>query len=95
VVPNFDNLEKWARYKNISFTDRGELVSLPMVKAKMEREVIGTLHDLASYETPKKVGLLPHEFSIDRGELTPTLKVKRRAVDRGYKEVIDELYRGE
>ncbi|HEU4586063.1 MAG TPA: long-chain fatty acid--CoA ligase [Gemmatimonadaceae bacterium] len=95
VVPNFDNLEKWARYKNISFTDRGELVSLPMVKAKMEREVIGTLHDLASYETPKKVGLLPNEFSIERGELTPTLKVKRRAIDRGYREVIDEMYRGE
>ncbi len=57
--------------------------------------MIGTLHDLASFETPKKVGLLPNEFSIERGELTPTLKVKRRAVDRGYREEIDALYRGE
>ncbi len=95
VVPNFDNLEKWARYKNISFTDRAALVTLPVVKAKMEREVIGTLHDLASFETPKKVGILANEFSIERGELTPTLKVKRRAVDRGYREEIDELYKGE
>ncbi len=92
VVPNFDNLEKWARYKNITFTDTANLVSLPLVKAKMEREVLGTLHDLASFETPKKVGLLAHEFSIERGELTPTLKVKRRAVDRGYRDIIDGLY---
>jgi len=92
VVPNFENLEKWARYKNIAFTDRANLVSLPLVKSKMEREVIGELHDLASFETPKKVALLPNEFSIERGELTPTLKVKRRAIDRGYRDVIDGLY---
>ncbi len=95
VVPNFDNLEKWARYKNIAFTDHTDLVSQPVVKTKMQREVLSTLHDLASFETPKKVGLIPHEFSIERGELTPTLKVKRRAVDRGYREVIDRLYREE
>ena len=92
VVPNFDNLEKWANYKNITFSDRADLVAQPMVRAKMEREVLGTLHDLAGFETPKKVGLLSHEFSIERGELTPTLKVKRRAVDKRYRELIDELY---
>ena len=92
IVPNFDNLEKWARYKNVSFTDRATLVAQPMVRAKMEREVLGVLHDLASFESPKKVALLAHEFSIERGELTPTLKVKRRAVDKRYREMIDGLY---
>ena len=92
VVPNFDNLEKWATYKNITYADRSDLVGQPLVRAKMEREVLGTLHDLASFETPKKVALLPHEFSIERGELTPTLKVKRRAVDRRYREMIDQMY---
>lgn len=95
VVPNFENLEKWARYKNVSFSGRADLITQPMVRTKMEREVIGTLHDLASFETPKKVALLPHEFSIERGELTPTLKVKRRAIDRRYRELIDGLYGGE
>ncbi len=95
VVPNFDNLEKWAAYKSIAFTDRADLISQPLVRSKMEREVIGKLHDLASFETPKKVALLPHEFSIERGELTPTLKVKRRAVDKRYRELIDGLYSGE
>jgi long-chain acyl-CoA synthetase len=92
VIPNFDNLEKWAAYKNIAFSDRADLVAQPMVRAKMEREVLGTLHDLANFETPKKVGLLAHEFSIEHGELTPTLKVKRRAVDKRYREMIDGLY---
>ena len=41
---------------------------------------------------PKKIGLLEHDFSIERGELTPTLKVKRRVVDKTYKEMIDSLY---
>jgi long-chain acyl-CoA synthetase len=93
VVPNFDNLEKWARYKSVAFSDRATLVAQPMVRAKMEREVLGTLHDLASFETPKKVGLLSQEFSIESGELTPTLKVRRRAVDKRYRELIDGLYR--
>ncbi|HET7550986.1 MAG TPA: long-chain fatty acid--CoA ligase [Gemmatimonadaceae bacterium] len=92
VVPNFDNLEKWATYKNITYSDRADLITQPMVRAKMEREVLGTLHGLANFETPKKVALLSHEFSIERGELTPTLKVKRRAVDRRYREMIDQMY---
>ena len=92
VVPNFANLEKWARYKNISFDDRAQLIAQPLVRAKMEREVLSRLTELARFETPKKVGLLAHEFSIERGELTPTLKVKRRVVDRRYRELIDSLY---
>jgi long-chain acyl-CoA synthetase len=44
---------------------------------------------------PKKLALLEHDFSVERGELTPTLKVKRRVIDRTYKPVIDELYADE
>jgi len=92
VVPDFNQLEKWARYKSLSFTDHASLVALPEVKAKMERETLAGLTDLASFETPKKIALLPEDFSVDRGELTPTLKVKRRVVDRNYKDVIDAVY---
>ena len=45
-------------------------------------------------EAPKKIGLLEHDFSVERGELTPTLKVKRRVIDKTYKELIDSLYEG-
>ena len=60
--------------------------------AKMDKEVRSKFAGLATFETPKKIGLLEHDFSVDSGELTPTLKVKRRVVDRNYKSVIDGLY---
>ena len=95
VVPNWEQLEKWARYKNLIWTDRAQLLTMPTVQAKMEKEIFAKTAHLARYEQPKKVGLLEEEFTVERGELTPTLKVKRRVVDRAYKAVIDELYREE
>jgi long-chain acyl-CoA synthetase len=59
----------------------------------MEKEVLKELEGAAHYEVPKKVGLLEHDFSLERGELTPTQKVKRRVVDKQYKPLIDALYR--
>jgi long-chain acyl-CoA synthetase len=92
IVPNWDQLEKWARIKNLLWTQRSQLLEMPIVHAKMEKEVLGKLGGLAKYETPKKVALLEHDFSIERGELTPTLKVKRRVIDKTYRDVIDRLY---
>jgi long-chain acyl-CoA synthetase len=95
IVPNWDNLEKWARHKELKWSSRGELLQNHAVKEKMEREVLGELHNLARFEMPKRVGLLEHEFTVERGELTPTLKVKRRVVDKTYKSLIDTLYEEE
>ena len=95
VVPNWEQLEKWAKIKNLLWTDRSQLLEMPIVHAKMEKEVYGKLQGLAKFEMPKKVALLEHDFSIDRGELTPTLKVKRRVIDNTYREVIDRLYQDE
>jgi long-chain acyl-CoA synthetase len=92
IVPNWDNLEKWAKIKNILWTDRKQLLAMPTVQAKMDKEVRSTFGGLASFETPKKIALLEHDFSVDSGELTPTLKVKRRVIDRNYKSIIDGLY---
>ena len=92
VVPNWDQLERWAGYKNIIWTQRSQLLEMPTIHAKMEQEVRGEFEGLASFETPKKVALLEHDFSIERGELTPTLKVKRRVIDARYKSLIDSLY---
>jgi long-chain acyl-CoA synthetase len=95
VVPNWEQLEKYAKLKNILWTDRRQLLEMPTIRAKMEKEVLGQLGGLANFERPKKVALLEHDFSIERGELTPTLKVKRRVVDKTYKSVIDGLYVGD
>lgn len=92
IVPNWDSLEKWAASQNIVWTSRAELLKMPTINAKVEKEVMSQLTGLAHFETPKKVALLEHDFSIERGELTPKLSVKRRVVDKSYKDVIDALY---
>jgi len=92
IVPNFEQLEKWAKRRNLLWTDRAQLLTMPTVKAKIEKEVMEQLSGLAHFESPKKIALLEHDFSIERGELTPTLKVKRRVVDKQYKKLIDGLY---
>ena len=92
VVPNWDNLEKWAGYRNLLYTDRASLLAMPLARAKMEKEVLGMLEGFAKYELPKKIGLLEHDFTIERGELTPKLSVKRKVVDKAYKPLIDALY---
>lgn len=94
IVPDWDQVEKWAAHKQIAWTSRTELMAMPAVQAKMEKEVKEQLKGLASFEMPKKVKLIEHDFSIERGELTPTLKVKRRVIDKTYKAQIDELYVG-
>jgi long-chain acyl-CoA synthetase len=92
VVPNFDQLEKWAMKCNIIWTDRAQLLRMPTIQAKIEREVARELEGAAHFEVPKKIGLLEHDFSIESGELTPTQKVKRRVIDKNYKALIDSLY---
>ena len=92
VVPNFEQLEKWAKQRNLIWTDRAQLLTMPTIQAKMETEALEPLQGLASYETPKKIALLEHDFSVERGEMTPTLKVKRRVIDRTYRTLIDSLY---
>ena len=92
VVPNFEQLERWAAYKRLAFVTHRGLLKLPEVHAKMEREVGKMLTELAKYETPKKILLLEHDFSIENGDLTPTLKVRRRIVEKKYQRQIDALY---
>ena len=92
IVPNFDQLEKWAMKRNIIWTDRAQLLRMPTIQKKIEKEVNEELAGVAHFEMPKKIGLLEHDFSIERGELTPTQKVKRRAIDKHYKSLIDSLY---
>ena len=92
IVPNFEQLENWAKRKGIIWTDRAQLIKTPAVQAKMEKEVLGNCESLAHYETPRKIALLESDFSLEKGEMTPTQKVKRRVVDRNYKDVIDTMY---
>jgi long-chain acyl-CoA synthetase len=92
VVPNLENLKAWATHKGLSFADDSALLELGEAQDKIEREVKQVLRDLAHFEIPKKVLLVQRDFSIESGELTPTLKVKRRVVEKNYCVVIEQAY---
>ncbi len=92
VVPNLVKLKAWATYKKLLAPDDASLLRLPEVQAKMDREVRKTLRDLAQYEMPKKLLLVPTDFTVESGELTPTMKVKRRVVETRYAVQIEKLY---
>jgi len=94
VVPNFELLERWGREKGLAFASREELLARPEVADFYETRIAGLLPELAPFEKIKKHALLPREFSLDSGELTPTLKVKRRVIEQRYKDLIDRLYEG-
>ncbi|MCH7562506.1 MAG: long-chain fatty acid--CoA ligase [Gemmatimonadetes bacterium] len=92
IVPSFPKLESWANKAGILFEDKRSLLSNPEVHELMEAQVFTCLRGLARYETPKKIGLLETPFTIEDGTLTPTDKVKRRAVSALYKDLIDSFY---
>jgi long-chain acyl-CoA synthetase len=94
VVPEFAALERWAALHNIYWSERAQLLQMPTIQQKMTKEIAEECAKmkLASFETPKKVALLENDFTVERGELTPTLKVKRRVIDKTYAALIDGLY---
>jgi long-chain acyl-CoA synthetase len=92
VVPSFPNLEAWARKSGINAPDRRALLAAPRVQAHIESRVMACLEDLAPYERPKKIGLIAAPFTVEAGTLTPTQKVKRRAVEAQYRELIQAFY---
>jgi long-chain acyl-CoA synthetase len=95
IVPDFDQLERAARERGLSWTTRDELIAKPEVLSLVDSAMRESLAGLASFEMPKKVALIADEFTIEKGELTPTQKVRRRVVGERYKALIDALYDGD
>ena len=95
IVPNFENLTGWARAQGIPTEDREALLADAGVTRLYEEVLEKVNANRPSYETIKRVGLLPHDFTIDAGELTPTLKVKRGKIEEKYSALIDTLYDAE
>ncbi|HZS13703.1 MAG TPA: long-chain fatty acid--CoA ligase, partial [Candidatus Dormibacteraeota bacterium] len=92
IVPDFDNLHAWARRQGISAANDSELVKDSRVADTYTRIAEQASAKLARYETIKKVAVLDRDFDPDQGELTPTLKVKRRVVAEHFGDVIEALY---
>ena len=92
IVPDWERVESYAELKGIKTKDHGELCRHPRVIDLFERQVAALTTELANYESVKMVALIENELTIEGGELTPTMKVKRRVVDEKYKSVIDSIY---
>jgi long-chain acyl-CoA synthetase len=92
IVPSFPTLREWMRHQNIAFTTPQEAIEHPKVKAHYQQMVESFNTYFNQVEQIKKFELLPHEWTIDSGELTPTLKLKRKVVMEKCKAAVERIY---
>ncbi len=92
IVPDYQLLEEYARDNGILFTNRKNLCDSPRIYAMMSERIATLQQQLASYEKIKRFTLLPESFTMDKGELTNTLKVRRRVLAENYAAEIDKMY---
>jgi len=92
IVPNFDKLERDAKAIGVDFRNYDELVSDERVRGIYQKEIDRFNQNLDRQEKIRRFALLPRDFTIDEDEITPSLKVKRKNIDKKYKSVIDQLY---
>jgi long-chain acyl-CoA synthetase len=94
LVPNFEFLKDYCALKGIPFTDRDQVIADKRIADRFMREVEKVNEGLGNWEQVKKIILLPREFTIDAGELTPTLKLKRKPITQRFADRIEALYEG-
>ena len=92
IVPNWEQLRSYAQLKGLDTKTPADFCRHPRIIDLIQRQVDALTADLSKFERVKKIALIEHELSIEGGEMTPTLKVKRRVVDEKYRDVIDEMY---
>ena len=92
IIPVYSLLEEYAREHNIPFSSREDLCQNEQIHQMMMERIDTLQQQLAHYEQVKRFTLLPHHFSLERGELTNTLKIKRRVLNENYKKEIDKMY---
>jgi long-chain acyl-CoA synthetase len=92
IVPDWEQLRSYAEFKGLEISTPAEFIKHPRIINLFERQVAAHTPDLAQFERVKRIALLENELTIEGGELTPTLKVKRRVVDEKYADVIGRLY---
>ncbi len=92
IVPSFMGLQDWCQHKGIPYTTDAEMITKREVLDKYQREILKANEGQAQYETVKKFRLVPNMWTVESGELTPTLKVKRKMISTNYKDVIDSMF---
>lgn len=94
VQPSFDYLKEWCKRKNIPYTTDAEMVKVERIHNRIMKEIDFYNEGFAQYERVKKIILAPTVWGIDSGEMTPTMKIKRRVVMENFKDQIEDCYRG-
>ena len=92
IVPEFRLVEDWAREHHIAFSSREDLCANEQVKNMLQERINTLQQQLAYYEQIKRITLLPHHFSMESGELTNTLKIRRPIINKNYQAEIDKMY---
>ncbi|CAN5368341.1 AMP-dependent synthetase/ligase [soil metagenome] len=92
IVPNFEQLESYAKHKDLDIKTHAEFCRNPRIINLIERQIAELSKNLSRYERVKKIALLKDELTVEGGELTPTLKVKRRVVSEKYHDIIEKIY---
>jgi long-chain acyl-CoA synthetase len=92
IVPAFEAIEKWAEANNVEYSDPKEFAHMPAVREMIEVDIETVNNNMASFETIKDFILTEKPFSIETGELTPSLKVKRKVVLEKFKDQIEQMY---
>ncbi|MFD0761434.1 AMP-dependent synthetase/ligase [Lutibacter aestuarii] len=92
AVPSFENLKKYALEHKITFKDIEDLIANNQIKDMFEKRIEELQKEFSRFEKIKKITLLPKEFSIETGEITATLKLKRKVIQKKYKELIEKMY---
>lgn len=92
IVPNFEMLESYAKLKELDIKTHEDFCHHPRILDLFTRQIEAMTPSLSQFEKIKKFALLEHELTVENGELTPTLKVKRRVINEKYRDLIDEIY---
>jgi long-chain acyl-CoA synthetase len=92
VIPDPDKIMTYAKDRNIYFNSYAELIASPQIHDFLMEQIRLLTRDLAPFEQVKKIVVLESDFSVESGELTPTMKVRRRVIETKYKVLIDKLY---
>lgn len=92
IVPNFEQLENYAKLKNLDIKTFAEFCQSERIINLIERQIAELTTKLSHYEKVKRIALLEQELTVEGGELTPTLKVKRRVVNEKYAAIIEKIY---
>ncbi len=92
VVPSFEALEAYAAANGISWSSHEDLVAKPEIQSLYEQRIAAQSASLSHAEQIKKFTLMPKAFSMEEGEITPTMKIKRKVIEKKYKDIIDAMY---